>query len=61
MSFLARRTLPVTADSTEGCSYAVRVGDRYLPAALDCLRAENLLPMRVFLAGSDGAFSEVFI
>jgi hypothetical protein len=57
----ARFFRPPMGLTDRGCSYAVRVGDRYLPAALDCLRAENLLPMRVFLAGSDGAFSEVFI
>jgi hypothetical protein len=42
-----------------GCSYAVRIADGYLPTALERLRAEGLLPMRIFYAGSDGSFSEV--
>ena len=33
--------------------------DGYLPTALERLRAEGLLPMRIFYAGSDGSFSEV--
>ena len=42
-----------------GCSYAVRVGERDLPAALERLRAEGLMPMRVFYTDGGGAFSEV--
>ena len=36
----ARFFRPPMGLTDRGCSYAVRVGDRYLPAALDCLRAE---------------------
>lgn len=43
--------------SDRGCSYAVRVGERDLPAALERLRAEGLMPMRVFYTDGGGAFS----
>ena len=44
-----------------GCSYAVRIGEGALSPALEHLRAEGLLPMRVFYAERDGAFSEISI
>ena len=44
-----------------GCSYAVRIGEGALSPALEHLRAEGLLPMRVFYAEHDGAFSEISI
>lgn len=57
----ARFFRPPMGLTDRGCSYAVRIGEGYLPAALERLRGENLLPMRIFRAGSDGAFSEVTI
>ncbi len=44
-----------------GCSYAVRIGERDLPPALERLRSDGLAPMRAFFAGSDGSFSEITI
>ena len=44
-----------------GCSYAVRINEGNLPLALEHLRSEGLMPMRVFYANSDGAFSEITI
>ena len=44
-----------------GCSYAVRIGEGSLPAAMERLRSEGLVPMRVFYAESDGSFSEAAI
>lgn len=55
----ARFFRPPMGLTDRGCSYAVRIGDGYLPTALERLRAEGLLPMRVFYAGGDGSFSEV--
>lgn len=46
---------------TWGCSYAVRVNAESLNAAMEQLRAEGLLPMRVFRAETDGTFSEMTI
>jgi len=57
----ARFFRPPMGLTDRGCSYAVRIADAYLPAAMERLRAEGLMPMRVFHAGSDGAFSEVAI
>ena len=57
----ARFFRPPMGLTDRGCSYAVRIADGYLPTALERLRAEGLLPMRVFYAGSDGSFSEVTI
>lgn len=54
----ARFFRPPMGLTDRGCSYAVRIGEGYLPAALERLRSEGLLPMRVFYAGSDGTFSE---
>ena len=50
---------PPVGLTDRGCSYAVRVGT--LPEALARLRAENLLPTRVFYAGSDGTFQEIIL
>ena len=44
-----------------GCSYAVRIGEGSLPAAMERLWSEGLVPMRVFYAESDGSFSETAI
>ena len=55
----ARFFRPPMGLTDRGCSYAVRIADGYLPTALERLRAEDLLPMRVFYAGGDGSFSEV--
>lgn len=57
----ARFFRPPMGLTDRGCSYAVRIGGDSLPAALERLRAENLPPMRVFYAGSDGAFREITI
>lgn len=58
----ARFFRPPMGLTDRGCSYAVRVGEQALPAALARLRAENLLPMRVFYhAGGDGTFREIAI
>lgn len=45
--------------SNRGCSYAVRVGANALPAALERLRPDGLMPMSIFYTGGDGTFSEV--
>lgn len=55
----ARFFRPPMGLTDRGCSYAVRIGEGSLPAALSRLREERLLPMRVFYAGNDGAFSEI--
>ena len=57
----ARFFRPPMGLTDRGCSYAVRVGADSLPAAMERLRAEGLLPMRVFRAENDGTFSEVTI
>ena len=57
----ARFFRPPMGLTDRGCSYAVRIAGGYLPTALERLRAEGLLPMRVFYAGADGSFSEVSI
>lgn len=58
----ARFFRPPMGLTDRGCSYAVRVGEDALPAALERLRAENLLPMRIFYsAGGDGTFREVMM
>ena len=44
-----------------GCSYAVRVGTEYFPAAVRILRAGGLAPMRMFYSAGDGAYREVTI
>ena len=55
----ARFFRPPMGLTDRGCSYAVRIADGYLPTALERLRAEALLPMRIFYAGSHGSCSEV--
>ena len=57
----ARFFRPPMGLTDRGCSYAVRIAEGYLPTAMERLRAEGLLPMRVFYAGADGSFSEVSI
>ncbi len=57
----ARFFRPPMGLTDRGCSYAVRVGEGSLPAALNRLREEGLAPMRVFCAQSDGTFSEITI
>ena len=44
----ARFFRPPMGLTDRGCSYAVRIADGYLPTALERLRAEGLLPMRIF-------------
>ena len=55
----ARFFRPPMGLTDRGCSYAVRVGEGNFPQAMDRLRREGLMPMRVFYAGRDGAFSEI--
>ena len=55
----ARFFRPPMGLTDRGCSYAVRIADGYLPTALERLRAEGLMPMRVFYTDGGGAFSEV--
>lgn len=55
----ARFFRPPMGLTDRGCSYAVRVGEGALPTALERLRAEGLLPMRVFEALGDGTFREI--
>ena len=55
------RVLAAAGITARGCSYAVRIGEGALSPALEHLRAEGLLPMRVFYAERDGAFSEISI
>lgn len=57
----ARFFRPPMGLTDRGCSYAVRVGEGSLPAALRRLREDGLMPMRVFYTGSDGSFSEITI
>ena len=57
----ARFFRPPMGLTDRGCSYAVRIGDGSLPAAMERLRSEGLVPMRVFYAESDGSFSETAI
>ncbi len=57
----ARFFRPPMGLTDRGCSYAVRIGEGSLPLALERLRSEGLMPMRVFHAGGDGAFSEITI
>ena len=58
----ARFFRPPMGLTDRGCSYAVRIGEGTLPEALERLRAENLLPMRIFYsAGGDGAFREIMM
>ena len=54
----ARFFRPPMGLTDRGCSYAVRVGEGSLPAALSRLREAGLTPMHVFYARSDGTFSE---
>lgn len=42
-----------------GCSYAVGIGMRYLETAMHQLRAEQLLPERIFYAVGDGTYREI--
>lgn len=42
-----------------GCSYAVWVGKPNLEAAMQILRAEQLLPERIFYAVGDGTYREI--
>ena len=55
----ARFFRPPMGLTDRGCSYAVRINIDSLPSAMEQLRAEGLLPMRVFRAESDGTFSEI--
>ena len=55
----ARFFRPPLGLTDRGCSYAVRIGDGTLQAALDYLQAAGLMPMRIFYTNGDGAFSEV--
>ena len=55
----ARFFRPPMGLTDRGCSYAVRVGEGALQAALERLRAEGLLPTRVFEALDDGTFREI--
>lgn len=57
----ARFFRPPMGLTDRGCSYAVRVNAESLNAAMEQLRAEGLLPMRVFRAETDGTFSEMTI
>ena len=57
----ARFFRPPMGLTDRGCSYAVRINAGSLTAAMERLRAEGLLPMRVFRAESDGTFSEITI
>ena len=55
----ARFFRPPMGLTDRGCSYAVRVNAGSMPAAIERLRSDGLMPMRVFRWESDGAFSEV--
>ena len=55
----ARFFRPPMGLTDRGCSYAVRVSANALPSALERLREEGLLPMRIFYISDDGTFSEV--
>ena len=55
----ARFFRPPMGMTDRGCSYAVRVSANALPNALERLREEGLLPMRIFYISDDGTFSEV--
>ena len=57
----ARFFRPPMGLTDRGCSYAVRIGEGNLPAAMNQLRNEGLAPMRVFRADADGSFSEITI
>ena len=57
----ARFFRPPMGLTDRGCSYAVRIGEGSLPAAMERLRSKGLAPMRVFYAESDGSFSETAI
>jgi len=57
----ARFFRPPMGLTDRGCSYAVRIGEGSLPAAMERLRSEGLVPMRVFYAESDGSCSETAI
>ena len=55
----ARFFRPPMGLTDRGCSYAVRISESSLPAAMTRLREAGLAPMRVFHAGRDGALSEI--
>ena len=55
----ARFFRPPMGLTDRGCSYAVRVGENYLPAALKQLWAVNLPPTRIFYGESNGTFREI--
>lgn len=55
----ARFYRPPMGLTDRGCSYAVQIGERNLPAAMKRLREAGLAPMRIFRAGRDGTFSEI--
>jgi len=57
----ARFFRPPMGLTDRGCSYAVRVNADRIADAMEQLRAEGLLPMRVFRAEADGTFSETAI
>lgn len=50
---------PPMGMTDRGCSYAVRVSENNFPAAMNQLRAEGLMPMRMLFTTGDGTFSEV--
>ena len=54
----ARFYRPPMGLTDRGCSYAVRISEKDLPAAMRRLREAGLAPMRIFRVGRDGTFSE---
>lgn len=54
----ARFFRPPMGLTDRGCSYAVKVAAANYAAAMDRLRDQGLLPMRVFFFDAKGAFSE---
>lgn len=48
-----------TGVSDSGCGYCVKVSEKRLAPALKVLREGGLGPLRVFVIGEDGSFSEV--
>ena len=50
---------PPVGLTDRGCSYAVGIGTRYLETAMRQLRAEQLLPERIFYGVGDGTYREI--
>lgn len=50
---------PPVGLTDKGCSYALRVAAPHFPAAIEHLKALQLMPVRVFYAAGDGAFHEI--